>query len=183
MTKLPKKPTGSGSLMVWMRDLVAAVESRQLLPGTGYKLKEYPRGVALEIRPGGTGQVADAVIYAAKLQAAKDAANNYVSVKLATYNASTNAWDETGSAFNVAVPFGLRIAERPHADCTIQIPYDSGDVIWICEPEGGTGVEVSSVDLEWLDCNFDGRSWCYAFDYCMSGSTVTWQVAVKGYST
>jgi hypothetical protein len=62
MKNLPRKPAGSGSLLVWMRDLVSAVESRQLLPGTGYKLKEYPRGVVLEIAPGVTSGSTEIVI-------------------------------------------------------------------------------------------------------------------------
>jgi hypothetical protein len=105
-----------------------------------------------------------------KLQSAHTTTNDYVSVKLVSYNASTNAWDETGDAFNAALPVLQRNASMPssdHADAVAVLwpVYASGDIVLMVKVNGGTGVEVSSADLEWCIVPNE-RSWCFEVPIC-----------------
>jgi hypothetical protein len=50
--------------------------------------------------------------------------------------------------------------------------YAINDEIWAIKPEGGTGIFVDSVELEWIDANVDGRHYRFprrAVEVCVAG--------------
>lgn len=45
----PKPTSGAGRVGIWLNRLLEASQSRQILPGPGYRIKETPHGVILEL--------------------------------------------------------------------------------------------------------------------------------------
>jgi len=165
---IPKKLVMGGPVSQNWRVVNALIDQQNSVETRVSNLKAAVAELRSSKRFGGGG---GSGIFAAKLQADKGATDNYVSVKLATYNESTNVWDVSGDAFNVAMPPRLTTTYKPATECEIAPAYSSGTIIWIAAPTGGTGVEVSGADLEYIDCNLDARHWCFLFPYCEGATT------------
>jgi hypothetical protein len=87
-----------------------------------------------------------------------------------------------GSSVKVALPWQLRDARQPSGDHSIHPNYTAGNYLAVTEPDGGTGVTVSSVALTYLDLNACGRGWAQPLVYCEDGTYYTIPV-VSGVKT
>jgi hypothetical protein len=87
-----------------------------------------------------------------------------------------------GASVKVALPWQLRDALQPSGDHSIHPAYTAGNYLAVTEPEGGTGLTVSSVPVTWLDLNACGRGWAQPLVYCEDATYYTIPV-VSGVKT
>ena len=53
---LPNPLTGTGLLVSWLNKVREFVKSKQILPGPGYRIRQLPGGIVLDIIPKGGGK-------------------------------------------------------------------------------------------------------------------------------
>ena len=97
--------------------------------------------------------------------------NDYFSAKLYTFGTGA-----TGSAFNVALPWEIRAAQKPgdDANAIVYPPYNASDILYaVNNPTGGTG--VSSVT--WLALA-NGKQWARKVPYKNASCTDTYRHVV-----
>ena len=188
LNHVPNPVSGTSLQAGWLARLWSAVRANRLLPGLGYKLKYSSLGTLIEIEPSRGGQAANpARRYLVKsveadyvvcrtwdgttegsvdVKVAKpphlrhsltSQVINGVTVSYGTYAISGGICTRLATAGGYAdqtemvVPvFQLASGASPDDQCEI----------WADEPEGGTDVQVSGVELTWLDQNRDARAWC-----------------------
>ena len=182
---LPSPPVGYSAEAVWMRRMHDFVSSLKLLPGVGYRIRQTPRGVILEMgqSPGGPNTSRALDVRTFQVTSADVSGDCIACLLFDPVTESTS-----GSAVRVALPWLMqswntvktvpifgevdytytlsaqkRVASwSSGANIEVQLitePYAVGDVITAVSAT--TGVVYSSADVTWLDLNVDGRAWAW----------------------
>lgn len=135
---------------------VDAQEDGSYTPTAGVKWGDENLLIDLGFPPGSSGDGGSSVQLFKVIS--YSAASDYVVCQLAVATAS-NAFSNSGSNINVALPFKLRPYNNTYSSPGLDLPYVANDIIIATQPTGGTGVFVSGSDVGWVDVNYDGRQW------------------------
>ncbi len=126
----PKPVSGFSREAVWSNRVINYLRSKVLLPGRGYRIRQYPDGVALEIEQrGGSGRGLEIATYRFK-----EHAGDYIVCR--TWDGTT----EGDADINIAKPSLLRFAVGGRRIRGITVDYgayDAANQSRVATPVGG----------------------------------------------
>ena len=184
----PPLPQGTSAFHVWARRVQQALLQLRPVESPGIRVERPSRGMRLKpvVMPGSPPAPAGG---GATRYRVKDVEGDYLVCRTfdGTVEGSTDVLVAKPPELrhslvaqtieNVAVSYvystrannldGKRVASATGFESQTEIVLPvfivantSDGEIWADKPEGGTGVEVDDVELEWMDTNRAGRAWC-----------------------
>lgn len=180
----PNEPNTSNPISAWCLKLMRACKASELKSGVGYRVKRTAQGTTLELGAGAPGTTAQNVtvkwcqiieilqdhyvvqewdgdaVFGDEFNVAKPTKLRG-SITTETIDGDAITYDYTG----YTTDYIQRLAEFDGAEeKQVVVPHWlAEDLIWALEVTE-TGVQVSSVEVTWLDLNIDARAWARKFD-------------------